>query len=168
MLGIRQPFPKGSKKTSSVCAPKGAVRLRLFVPRLFLSPTANVRVCSGWAPAHAVGLAVPPASPVARVWLVPSSISKGFARLVPRPLPFAPSLAPSAPSASVSRGSPAGFRLAQIAVAGPLSIRPSFPRPAVPPCASPLTASAPRGGGFRAPLSVVALIGGVPPPRVSA
>lgn len=127
---------------------KGNNRKRMFFARHPPTFSQNVRVCSGWAPAHAVGLAVPPAPPVARVWLVPSSIGKGFARLVPRPLPFAPSLAPSAPSASVSRGSPSGFRLALIACAVPSSIRPSLPRPAVPPCASPLTASAPRGGAF--------------------
>ena len=95
-IGMR-PIVRGAR---SFCR---GLKKQCFFPLAPLSPTAALRLRSGWAPAHAAWLLPAPAPPVARACFVRSSAGKGFAS-ANAPLPFVPSLCLSAPSASLRRG----------------------------------------------------------------
>ena len=100
------------------------------------------------------GLAFPPLSPVARVCVVRSSALKGFAS-ANAPLRFVPSLCPSAPSASVSRG-----RLRASAWLKTPSRVPSALHPrSLAPSGSPLRSPCPR---YRSPRGALARSGRCP------
>ena len=128
---------------------------------------SSVRLLAPRAPA----LAVVSRSPRFR----PSLACASFRRLRARapqgrtaPLRFAPSLCPSASFGFGLSWSPAGFRLALNAVAGPLALYPSFPRPKRFPPALALSPLPLPAGGSRSfvALLLVARRGRFPPPAV--
>lgn len=109
-------------------------------------------------PATAGGFRHPPAS-ARRSRVLPSVICRqGLRKCLSAPLPFVPSVSPSAPSASVARGrlraspwlkTPAGVPRLKTLASSP---------PRFPPCRNPFPAYAPSGGAF-----AVAPIKGAPP-----
>lgn len=173
---IRQPFPKGGQKTLRYARfpPRDAGFLRspakkahwAFFPWLPLRRLVGAPPRASRARSRG-GLAFPPLSPVARVCFVPSSSRKGSARAY-RPLALR---SVSLPLRSFGFGlswSPSGFRLALNAVAGPLALYPSFPRPKRFPPALALSPLPLPAGGSRSfvALLLVARRGRFPPPAV--